>query len=1010
MRVFTPILITVLLIGTFFTITDPDGVSSIIPQPHSWDTLSTSHDPIWIDNNTDFKDTAENESWQGNGSASNPYIISDYIINATGHNCGIYIGNSSVHFIIRNCRIFGARYTQNSFSDKAGIHMFKSSNGTIEECDLEDNRYGITLNYSKNVILLNNTQYMDHWAGIRVYYSENVEISGCTINDTWTDEIIIFRSSNCHVHNNTAGESRSEKNGGDRGVLAMNSEDCLIENNTMSIREGVGISVEGGSNIHILNNICSIDTEEWQGWVGINVAFKARNCLVKENKVWNYKSGIGVGETSSNINIIKNRVWDMKYRGIYIGDSSSCSVIGNDIDDVEHDGILIKSATDTVAKDNYVSNCGDNGIYLGTDPRGIITKGTRIVGNYIENSLDYGIKIFNATDTTITRNCLIYNRMSSDTYNPNAVQAYDNGKKSVWFSEENGNYWYDWTTPDVDMDGVVDSPYSIDGTAGASDDYPLVWNFEPVIKTPPNEPINLTAKVGRTFSYLKWEDPLDNGNTPLLGFRIYRNDTEGDPELIAINEITSHKYNDSDAAGDIEYTYWVSAFNLIGEGNLSDPVNATPVPPFGEMSILIDSPTDGAFWTEKDLTVEWTFQLGERALHSVQIKQDDTAWEDSDSDDSHTFNNLDEGRHTISVKLVAHNLEETDTSLSIHADFNRPVITVTSPVDGAVLTDDHTTLVYSTMDSTTSVISVNYSLDSNDPVDLTGINAMDLNNLTDGRHIIEIRAEDEAGHIGNSTISFTVDTTPPTVLDYGPKGMISEVPEKIFIEFSEEIDNSSMFFEIYPTMDWMVSWDSGNVLTFTPMEDFLLEETYEVSMSGQDLTGHPFGDLSFEFRIELPEGSGTIRGGIFDPLGIPLEGASVQAGNMTTETDANGDFSLSLPPGDHTLNITMEGYINRVIDTASISDEITDLGAIILEPDNDTVPGDDDDDEIIDDDETSDDDDDEIVDDDDDAEDKGSPDLSVLMAVAVVALIIIVAMVIIFVVGGKKSGDTGKEE
>ncbi|MGA1822361.1 MAG: hypothetical protein ACMUIG_07530, partial [Thermoplasmatota archaeon] len=125
---YTPILAILLLTGSFLVITDPDGAAYQIPHHiNPPNTLRTSHGPIWIDNNTDFKYTAENESWLGNGSSSNPYIISDYLINATGHNCGIYIGNSSVHFIIRNCRIFGAHGTFGRFTDKSGIHLYKSA-------------------------------------------------------------------------------------------------------------------------------------------------------------------------------------------------------------------------------------------------------------------------------------------------------------------------------------------------------------------------------------------------------------------------------------------------------------------------------------------------------------------------------------------------------------------------------------------------------------------------------------------------------------------------------------------------------------------------------------------------------------------------------------------------------------------------------------------------------------------------------------------------------------------
>jgi len=56
----------------------------------------------------------------------------------------------------------------------------------------------------------------------------------------------------------------------------------------------------------------------------------------------------------------------------------------------------------------------------------------------------------------------------------NSSQAYDaNGSKDFF----EYNHWSDWTSPDVNADGIVDTPYAIDGSANNSDPYPLVFTF-----------------------------------------------------------------------------------------------------------------------------------------------------------------------------------------------------------------------------------------------------------------------------------------------------------------------------------------------------------------------------------------------------------------------------------------------------------------------------------------------------------------------------------------------------
>jgi hypothetical protein len=61
------------------------------------------HDPIRINSNADF-DTAHGVSG-GNGSETNPWIIENLDINGTGPGYCLFIGNTTDHFIVRNCRL-----------------------------------------------------------------------------------------------------------------------------------------------------------------------------------------------------------------------------------------------------------------------------------------------------------------------------------------------------------------------------------------------------------------------------------------------------------------------------------------------------------------------------------------------------------------------------------------------------------------------------------------------------------------------------------------------------------------------------------------------------------------------------------------------------------------------------------------------------------------------------------------------------------------------------------------
>ena len=61
------------------------------------------HAPIRINSDSEF--TSANGVNHGSGSVTNPYIIDNWNINGSGYGCGIFIGNTTKHFIIRNCTI-----------------------------------------------------------------------------------------------------------------------------------------------------------------------------------------------------------------------------------------------------------------------------------------------------------------------------------------------------------------------------------------------------------------------------------------------------------------------------------------------------------------------------------------------------------------------------------------------------------------------------------------------------------------------------------------------------------------------------------------------------------------------------------------------------------------------------------------------------------------------------------------------------------------------------------------
>lgn len=91
--------------------------------------------------------------------------------------------------------------------------------------------------------------------------------------------------------------------------------------------------------------------------------------------------------------------------------------------------------------------------------------------------------------------------------------------------------------------------------------------------TTPSAPQNLTAIAGNQNVSLSWQQPLSDGGSPIINYRIYRNGT------LLIEVGTNTSLTDTSVINGVVYTYEVSAVNLAGEGNKSAPVTATPTTP-----------------------------------------------------------------------------------------------------------------------------------------------------------------------------------------------------------------------------------------------------------------------------------------------------------------------------------------------------------------------------------------------------------------------------------------------
>jgi parallel beta-helix repeat protein len=435
--------------------------------------ILTSHDPISINGDNQF--TSPNGVTSGSGTQSNPYIIENWVINASSAD-GISIVNTTKSFAIRNCSV------ENGYNNNYdGIYLSNVVNAVVESNTCENDANGIHLVSSSNDNVIGNTFSQDNLYGA----------------DIWLDS-----SSNIIVYCNVTNDG-IELNGSSYGDIDSN-----ICDNT-----GAGISLENSNYNTLTNNTCENNFQ-----YGIYLYSSSNNNLIN-NTCENNFEGIDLDNFSDN-NMIENNVMSGNGdAGIVLYVSADYNiVVGNNSSGNYAEGITVWYC----AYDNLISNVTDNsevnpGISMVSDNYCVVSGNTSnnnyLSGIFLENSCNCNILTNNNCENN---NYGIYlrdsdnNRIYHNNFIINSTQAHDNGA-NYWDNgyPSGGNYWSDYAgfdnyrgeNQDVPgADGIGDKSYKISG-GNNQDRYPLMNPLVPFVPiliplSPKEVPTRWTIIIG----------------------------------------------------------------------------------------------------------------------------------------------------------------------------------------------------------------------------------------------------------------------------------------------------------------------------------------------------------------------------------------------------------------------------------------------------------------------------------------------------------------------------------
>ncbi|MGH7799885.1 MAG: right-handed parallel beta-helix repeat-containing protein [Thermodesulfobacteriota bacterium] len=285
----------------------PLFIVTLVPSESSLETKTSlkKHKPIAITSNDDFtKPGAEIGCGcvtAGSGTAKAPYIIENWDIE-TPSTYGIYVEETSAHFIIRDVRVYGVndpRFKGIFMRDVKNAHKIEKS--TIER----NSGTGIFLRNATNIALIGNTIKNNGPVGIGLFggsgntlkdniitgNSWGIRVDGSKGNTISGNEVtgnmlgMFLRGidniyTNNKINNNKDGgvnmdTSRKSKftgnnvcNNGKWGIALYNSTDNVVEKNTVCENKDGGIYIQGSDKNAVTNNKIIVDKKEKAVYIG----------------------------------------------------------------------------------------------------------------------------------------------------------------------------------------------------------------------------------------------------------------------------------------------------------------------------------------------------------------------------------------------------------------------------------------------------------------------------------------------------------------------------------------------------------------------------------------------------------------------------------------------------------------------------------------------------------------------------------------------------------------------
>ncbi|RLF68323.1 MAG: hypothetical protein DRN57_04380 [Thermoplasmata archaeon] len=307
-------------------------------------------------------------------------------------------------------------------------------------------------------------------------------------------------------------------------------------------------------------------------------------------------------------------------------------------------------------------------------------------------------------------------------------------------------------------------------------------------------------------------------------------------------------------------------------------------------------PIDEMILTRNRVNITWNGDGGLTGMESYWISIDGGNFTEVGALTYHLVRDLTPGRHVFTVRGrdLAGNMGTA--SVSVNVDVSVPGVVIDYPENGAHINKTSFDATWTINGLVHPVMRVEYRLNGGNWTVVTG-ESVPLLDLAEGQYVLDVKATDIMGNADAGTSVFVVDVTSPLVVEVSHEGSSTSVRGPISITFSEVMNADTLIVSVNGENAF---WELSGVELIIDTGELEAGTTYIVKVTGTDLAGNWIErDITFSTAAK-----GTVSGRIVNEDGEPVGGARIVFDTgEETETEDDGIFSISLPPGTRSATV-----------------------------------------------------------------------------------------------------------